>query len=160
MRPLPARVLALAFCAAAAVSGCKTLARQESKTGSGDGKPAGAAPEGLKPVSAFASITDPAARSVALFTEAGRVITHPRCTNCHPPDKEGHERGRRREGRPTWARRRRRGSGMGGLDLAEGPLVARGDLGAGSAAGARGGPPVAGAARGAPQRGQRTARKA
>ena len=49
---------------------------------------------------------------------------------------------------------------MGGLDLAEGPLVARGDLGAGSAAGARGGPPVAGAARGAPQRGQRTARKA
>nr|WP_231511603.1 Isoquinoline 1-oxidoreductase subunit [Chondromyces apiculatus] len=40
----------------------------------------------LKPASAFASITDPAARSVALFTEAGRVIAHPRCTNCHPSD--------------------------------------------------------------------------
>lgn len=40
----------------------------------------------LKPVAAFAGIADPAARSVALFIEAGRVITHPRCTNCHPHD--------------------------------------------------------------------------
>ncbi|WP_224243247.1 Isoquinoline 1-oxidoreductase subunit [Hyalangium gracile] len=37
-------------------------------------------------MSAFASIADPTTRSVALFREAGRVITHPRCTNCHPPD--------------------------------------------------------------------------
>lgn len=40
--------------------------------------------QGLQPVSAFESITDPTARSVALFEEAGKVILHPRCVNCHP----------------------------------------------------------------------------
>jgi len=40
--------------------------------------------EGLKPVGAFAGIADPAARSVAIFTEMGKVIQHPRCVNCHP----------------------------------------------------------------------------
>jgi hypothetical protein len=39
---------------------------------------------GLKPVSAFDSIADQAQRSVALFEEAGKVIQHPRCLNCHP----------------------------------------------------------------------------
>lgn len=43
-----------------------------------------AAPVGLKPVAAFASIADPAARSAAIFTEMGKVLTHPRCINCHP----------------------------------------------------------------------------
>lgn len=43
-----------------------------------------AAPAALRPVAAFATIADPQARSVALFTEAGRVIRHPRCMNCHP----------------------------------------------------------------------------
>lgn len=38
----------------------------------------------LRPVAAFAAISDPDARSVALFQEAGRVIQHPRCMNCHP----------------------------------------------------------------------------
>lgn len=38
----------------------------------------------LRPVADFASIADPSARSVALFAEAGRVIRHPRCMNCHP----------------------------------------------------------------------------
>ncbi len=38
----------------------------------------------LKPVSAFDSIDDKAKRSVALFAEAGKVITHARCVNCHP----------------------------------------------------------------------------
>lgn len=38
----------------------------------------------LRPVAAFAAIDDPATRSVALFREAGRVIQHPRCMNCHP----------------------------------------------------------------------------
>jgi cytochrome c5 len=32
----------------------------------------------------FAAISDPAARSAALFTELGKVLTHPRCLNCHP----------------------------------------------------------------------------
>ena len=39
---------------------------------------------GLKPASAFARIADRHARSVALFLEAGKVLTHPRCLNCHP----------------------------------------------------------------------------
>ena len=39
---------------------------------------------GLRPPDAFAGIADPAARSVALFEEAGKVIQHPRCVNCHP----------------------------------------------------------------------------
>lgn len=38
----------------------------------------------LRPPSAFDDIADPAARSRALFTEAGKVLTHPRCINCHP----------------------------------------------------------------------------
>ena len=38
----------------------------------------------LRPVASFSGIADPKARSVALFEEAGRVITHPRCVNCHP----------------------------------------------------------------------------
>jgi hypothetical protein len=32
----------------------------------------------------FADIGDTAARSAALFTEAGKVLTSPRCMNCHP----------------------------------------------------------------------------
>jgi hypothetical protein len=32
----------------------------------------------------FAAIGDTAARSAALFAEVGKVLTHPRCMNCHP----------------------------------------------------------------------------
>src|SRR6478609_5887191 len=32
----------------------------------------------------FAGIADTYARSAAMFTELGKVLTHPRCTNCHP----------------------------------------------------------------------------
>jgi hypothetical protein len=34
----------------------------------------------------FTDITDQAARSRALFSEAAKVITSPRCMNCHPAD--------------------------------------------------------------------------
>ena len=40
--------------------------------------------DGLANPESFASISDPAKRSVALFTELGKVLTHPRCVNCHP----------------------------------------------------------------------------
>ena len=40
----------------------------------------------LKAVSEFDNIKEQQARSVALFQEAGKVILHPRCLNCHPPD--------------------------------------------------------------------------
>jgi hypothetical protein len=32
----------------------------------------------------FAAIGDTAMRSAALFAEVGKVLTHPRCVNCHP----------------------------------------------------------------------------
>ncbi|MBO9706847.1 MAG: Isoquinoline 1-oxidoreductase subunit [Caulobacter sp.] len=48
------------------------------------GRPAAAPAEALKGVGDFVSIRDPAARSAALFTEAGKVIQSPRCMNCHP----------------------------------------------------------------------------
>jgi hypothetical protein len=32
----------------------------------------------------FAAIADKATRSAALFTELGKVLSHPRCVNCHP----------------------------------------------------------------------------
>ncbi|MGE0402169.1 MAG: Isoquinoline 1-oxidoreductase subunit [Kofleriaceae bacterium] len=41
----------------------------------------------LRAVAEFTSIADPAARSRALFLEVSRVLTHPRCVNCHPPDE-------------------------------------------------------------------------
>jgi hypothetical protein len=47
-------------------------------------RPAAAQVAPLKPVSAFSTIRDQRARSVALFVEAARVMTNPRCMNCHP----------------------------------------------------------------------------
>ncbi|WP_376097980.1 hypothetical protein ACE7GA_07775 [Roseomonas sp. CCTCC AB2023176] len=38
----------------------------------------------LRAPSSFDGIADARQRSVALFTEAGRVLQHPRCVNCHP----------------------------------------------------------------------------
>ncbi len=42
------------------------------------------APDRLASVESFASIGDRSVRSAALFTELGKVLTHPRCLNCHP----------------------------------------------------------------------------
>jgi hypothetical protein len=41
-------------------------------------------PATLATPESFSGISDPAARSAALFTEAGKVLTSPRCVNCHP----------------------------------------------------------------------------
>jgi hypothetical protein len=38
----------------------------------------------LRKVSDFDVIADAGLRSAALFSEASRVLLHPRCTNCHP----------------------------------------------------------------------------
>jgi hypothetical protein len=43
-----------------------------------------ASAEDLRAPEAFASIANQAERSRALFTEASRVLQHPRCLNCHP----------------------------------------------------------------------------
>jgi hypothetical protein len=39
---------------------------------------------GLRAPADFAGIADRRARSKALFVEAGKVLQHPRCVNCHP----------------------------------------------------------------------------
>lgn len=38
----------------------------------------------LKSLQSFASIADERQRSLALFQEVGKVLTHARCLNCHP----------------------------------------------------------------------------
>ena len=38
----------------------------------------------LAPPQSFDTITDTTTRSAAIFTELGKVLTSPRCTNCHP----------------------------------------------------------------------------
>jgi hypothetical protein len=44
----------------------------------------GATSTTLSPPDSFSSISDPAQRSAALFNELGKVLTSPRCLNCHP----------------------------------------------------------------------------
>lgn len=46
--------------------------------------PTGTPATSLASPASFATIADPAARSAAYFTELGKVLTSPRCTNCHP----------------------------------------------------------------------------
>lgn len=56
-------------------------------------KPQPAPPaDDLRSPAAFAGIPDKDARSRALFHEAARVITSPRCVNCHPSDASPRQR--------------------------------------------------------------------
>lgn len=48
--------------------------------------PAITASNGLKPAAEFTAIKDDAKRATAIFEEMAKVITHPRCLNCHPRD--------------------------------------------------------------------------
>ncbi|HEY2185610.1 MAG TPA: Isoquinoline 1-oxidoreductase subunit, partial [Xanthobacteraceae bacterium] len=41
-------------------------------------------PDSLAAPESFAALDDTAARSAAMFTELGKVLTYPRCLNCHP----------------------------------------------------------------------------
>ena len=67
MRPAPLLAAGLA----ALVGGAVGLAEAQDRAA-------------LRPAESFAAVTDARERSVALFREAGRVIQHPRCVNCHP----------------------------------------------------------------------------
>lgn len=44
--------------------------------------------QALRPPVDFSNMRNRTARSVALFTEAGKVLQHPRCLNCHPADRQ------------------------------------------------------------------------
>lgn len=45
----------------------------------------------LQPVTSFTSIADDTERAKAIFTEAGKVLLHPRCVNCHPAGENPHQ---------------------------------------------------------------------
>lgn len=62
---------------------------------------ADSAAETLAMPESFAAINDTAARSAALFTEAGKVLTHPRCVNCHPAGDRPHQGDTSRFGLPA-----------------------------------------------------------
>ena len=49
----------------------------------------------------FAAIPDQAARSRAIFAEVGKVLTHPRCMNCHPAGEHPLQGADHHEHRPT-----------------------------------------------------------
>ena len=65
---------------------------------------------GLASVESFSSISDPQERSAAYFTELGKVLTHPRCLNCHPAG-DRLRRDNQGENRSTIRMRMRRGGG-------------------------------------------------
>lgn len=70
---------------AVAISVLALSAAMAGRVASQDGSGAAGSPAAsLKAVSAFDPITDPKARSIAIFEEAGKVLQHPRCLNCHP----------------------------------------------------------------------------
>jgi hypothetical protein len=52
----------------------------------------------------FISIADTDARSAAIFTELGKVLTHPRCVNCHPAGDRPHQGDASRLHQPPVAR--------------------------------------------------------
>jgi hypothetical protein len=73
----------LAACIGILASGAFMANRVASQDGGSEG---GSQAVVLKAVSAFDSIVDRKARSIAIFDEAGKVLQHPRCLNCHPAD--------------------------------------------------------------------------
>ena len=73
-----------------------------------------ASAEELKPPSAFDQIADKAQRSAALFEEAGKVLQHPRCLNCHPAGDRPTQGSDMHPHQP-WVRRGDGGVGVAGL---------------------------------------------
>jgi hypothetical protein len=65
--------------------------------------PVGLAKE-LRPVSSFDSIPDTQSRSIALFQEAGKVLQHPRCLNCHPVGERPYQGDQARPHQPVVVR--------------------------------------------------------
>lgn len=71
----------LLLSASAGVALCLTGSAPTLAQTASQSQPGGAP---LRPVESFSNIANPRDRSVALFTEMGKVMQHPRCMNCHP----------------------------------------------------------------------------
>ena len=73
--------------------------------------------QNLKSPSEFESIGDQADRSRAIFTEIGKLVTHPRCMNCHPAGDHPLQGAEHREhSPPAW--RGESGAGVPGASCA------------------------------------------
>jgi hypothetical protein len=70
--------------AAGVLAGLTSAAAARASAAAGPGGGGQSERRTLQAPSAFANIADPAQRSAALFVEAGKVLLHPRCVNCHP----------------------------------------------------------------------------
>lgn len=58
----------------------------------------------LAPPQSFDAISDPGTRSAAIFTELGKVLTSPRCVNCHPASDRPRQGDQGRPHQPPVAR--------------------------------------------------------
>lgn len=76
--------------------------------------PAEPAKSTLRGPEAFTAIQDERARAAALFTEIGKVLTHPRCINCHPATERPLQGDMQRPHMP-WVARGPTGDGLPGL---------------------------------------------
>ena len=74
-------------------------------------------PRDLRPVASFSGISDQAERSRALFNEIAKVVTHPRCMNCHPAGNHPLQGNERHEHMPP-VPRGDAGLGVAGLNCA------------------------------------------
>jgi hypothetical protein len=86
----------VAIFSAALVAATLSIARQEAR--------AQAAAEDLRPAADFAGIADRNARATALIQEAGKVLQHPRCVNCHPAGDSPRQTDQRRAHQPLVVR--------------------------------------------------------
>lgn len=73
-------------CAGPSAEPVRQAGPDEAAIGDGPTPASPSGPRDLSPPEAFGNIADMPARSRALFVEAGKVIQHPRCSNCHPAD--------------------------------------------------------------------------
>ncbi len=80
-------LLAVAACASRAPAPPPTTASPSAPAA-----PAAVTANQLASPAAFAGIADRTARSRALFGEMAKVLTHPRCVNCHPADDTPRQR--------------------------------------------------------------------
>jgi hypothetical protein len=86
----------VAIFSAALVAATLSIARQDAQ--------AQAVADDLRPAADFAGIADRNARATALIQEAGKVLQHPRCVNCHPAGDSPRQTDQRRAHQPLVVR--------------------------------------------------------
>jgi hypothetical protein len=86
----------VAIFSAALVAATLSIARQAAQAQAGA--------DDLRPAADFAGIADRNARATALIQEAGKVLQHPRCVNCHPAGDSPRQTDQRRAHQPLVVR--------------------------------------------------------